>query len=211
MILNLFHDEVREGPFHILTVCTGNICRSPLAEVMLRKSLHGMPVVVKSAGTHAHVGDPMTEPNQSIAADHGIEDGRAHIASQLTSGDLEWADLVLALSREHRREIAELLPRATRKTYTLREFGRLASHVSDTVQTEELTDEGAQLRGLVSAMSQLRGTIPPPEDPAEDDVVDPYRQSDEIYTESADQIIPAVNATATLFRHVLNRGGANAR
>lgn len=211
MILNLFEDEVREGPFHILTVCTGNICRSPLAEVMLRKSLQGTPTIVKSAGTHAHVGDPMTEPNQQIAADHGIVDGLDHVASQLTSEDLEWADLILALSREHRREIAELLPRAIRKTYTLREFGRLARNVSETVQTDELPDAGARLRSLVNAMGQLRGTIPPLEEPADDDVVDPYRQSGEVYAESANQIVPAVNATATIIRRVLGRGGAEAR
>ncbi len=55
---SLFEDSTNTGPFKILTVCTGNICRSPLAEGLLRKVLRGLPVEVSSAGTGALVGVP---------------------------------------------------------------------------------------------------------------------------------------------------------
>ena len=69
MDLSIFDTGRRTGPFSILTVCTGNICRSPLAEGLLRMVLGGLDVTVQSAGTAALVGEPMTEQNQRIAAD----------------------------------------------------------------------------------------------------------------------------------------------
>ncbi|NLA65189.1 MAG: hypothetical protein GX862_04550 [Leucobacter sp.] len=72
------------GPFTILTVCTGNICRSPLSEGLLRMVLAGLPVVVHSAGASAMVGHSMTEPNRVIAAGLGVTDADVHVARQLT-------------------------------------------------------------------------------------------------------------------------------
>lgn len=199
---DLFTDEApRTGEFRILTVCTGNICRSPLAETLLRHVLQRLPITVASAGTHALVDQPMTEQNQRIAADLGVTDGANHRARQLVADHVRDADLVLALSREHRKQIVEMLPRAARKTFTLREFARLseafeASHPNLSV----IEDPGARMRTLVQELAQSRGTVLAPEHPEDDDVVDPFRQSDEVYRESADQLVPAVNATAALLR-----------
>ena len=54
-------------PFAIVTICTGNICRSPLAEVLLRERLSGVGVVVRSAGTHALTGHGMSPEAQELA------------------------------------------------------------------------------------------------------------------------------------------------
>ena len=200
-MLNLFDDEPKTGPFTILTVCTGNICRSPLAETLLRQVLQRLPVVVHSAGTHALVGSPMTDQNQVIARELGVTDGADHRARQLEIEQLRGADLVLALSREHRRAVVEILPKASRTTFTLREFARLADVVNESqVDFSHIEDPGARMRAAVEAVAQLRGTIPAPLDPELDNVVDPYRQTDDVYAESAEQLIPAINATATLLR-----------
>ncbi|MFV0434408.1 MAG: low molecular weight phosphatase family protein [Leucobacter sp.] len=207
MAFDLFDSAPQEGPFTVLTVCTGNICRSPLAEMLLQKALHGLPVNVRSAGTRALTGSPMTEQNQIIAEELGVVDPTSHRARQLTSDDLRSADLVLALSRQHRREVVELLPRASRTAFTLREFARLAAaHSPNTFAQQQLQDPGARLRATVTSIAQLRGSALPPADPVDDDVIDPYQQPDEVYAHSAARIIPAVNATAAVLRSALAQG-----
>lgn len=200
MELTIFDTGKREGPFTILTVCTGNVCRSPLAEGLLRMVLGGLDVRVHSAGTGALIGESMTEQNQRIASDLGVTDGPGHRARQLEIEHLRSADLILALSREHRRQIVELLPRASRQTFTLREFARLAVEVSDEDLATLRGLEAERMRGAVELVAQLRGTLPPLENAADDDVVDPYRQPDDVYRLSADQLIPSVNSTASLLR-----------
>lgn len=196
-----FDDASDRVGFTILTVCTGNICRSPLAESLLRLLLGGLPVTVHSAGTHAMAGDGMTPQNQRIASDLGVQQPQTHRAKQLSLEHLREADLVLALGREHRRAIVELLPRASRQTFTLREFARLAQVVTaDDLEQQRGSTPIDHLRGAVEAAALLRGTIPPLENPSDDDVVDPYRQSDEVYRLSADQLVPAVHTTALLLR-----------
>jgi protein-tyrosine phosphatase len=206
MDLSIFDTGRRTGPFSILTVCTGNICRSPLAEGLLRMVLGGLDVTVQSAGTAALVGEPMTEQNQRIAADLGVPDAGQHRARQLTIDQVRAADLVLALTRDHRRQVVELLPKATRYTFTLREFGRLTRAVTP----EDLRDaQGAassRMRDAVEFAAQLRGSLVPLDDPADDDVVDPYRLGDEVYRRSADQLVPALNQTALLLRSSAEQG-----
>lgn len=198
-LFTLFEENRADGPFTILTVCTGNICRSPLAESLLRMVLVGLPARVHSAGTAALVGEPMSEQNRVIAVELGVTDAEAHRARQLTVEHVRDADLVLALSREHRRSVVELLPRMSRKVFTLREFARL-SEACDLSELATGPDVGIEtrMRQAVDLVAQLRGSIPPPTDPLEDDVVDPYRQSDEVYAHSAQQLVPGVNATARL-------------
>lgn len=204
---SIFMEPAPSGPFTVLTVCTGNICRSPLSETLLRMVLAGLPVTVHSAGTHALVGEPMQAPNQAIATDLGVADGAEHRARQITVEHLREADLVLALSREHRREVVELLPRASRQVFTLREFARLASEISpDDLAALAGDDETTRLRNVVELVAQLRGTLPPLDDPADADVVDPYRQSSDVYRQQAEQLIPAVNATAALLRNAAQLG-----
>ena len=199
--LSIFDVDRASGPVKVLTVCTGNICRSPLSEGLLRMVLTGLPVTVHSVGTAAMVGNQMTEQNRIIASEFGVTDGEAHRARQLDIEHLRDADLVLALSREHRRAVVELLPRASRHTFTLREFARLAeaSDLSELQITDAMSPE-RRMREAIDLVAQLRGSLPPLADPADDDVVDPYQRKDEIYALSAQQIVPAVNATARLLR-----------
>ena len=195
----------------ILTVCTGNICRSPLAEHLLQQELRGVPGVrVASAGTRALAGATMHPQSREIAERLIPNYGRSHVARQLDITDVREADLLLAMSREHRRAIVELLPRAARTTFTIREFARL----SDAVDGEEFriadpmfTDDiGDRMREAVDAVAGLRGAVPPLADPAEDDVVDPYGRGVEVYEESAGQLVPAVRTSAGFLRRAASGG-----
>ena len=76
---------------HILVVCTGNICRSPTGEYLLKKEL-GEGFDVMSAGLGALVDHPAHELSQKIALEHGV-DMSAHRARQINLDILKWADL----------------------------------------------------------------------------------------------------------------------
>jgi len=87
----------------ILLVCTGNICRSPMAEAIAHRLLHGRgrdDVTVSSAGTAAQDGAPASEGAYLIALERGL-DLSAHRARQITSDLVAAADLVLGMSPHH--------------------------------------------------------------------------------------------------------------
>jgi protein-tyrosine phosphatase len=199
--------------FSILTVCTGNICRSPLAEQLLRAGLQAYPeVTVASSGTEAMVGSPMDARAETYSAQLGgvrqLVDATRSAGSappdpqegarQLTADQVRDADLVLALSRDHRRQIVQLVPRASRYTFTLRELARVldAATLDDFDAAAELPadDTAGRFAAIVQAAADNRGFVERPDDPLDDDVVDPFRHTDEIYAESVQQLVPAVRS-----------------
>jgi len=185
--------------FEILTVCTGNICRSPLAEALLRSRLAPYSPRVHSAGTMGFDASPMTPEAVRLAVGLGVaaELAEAHRSRYLTDAELRSPDLILAMSREHRRSIVELAPARLRSTFTVREFARLAADTSDAdiaaASVAGGADGSARARAAVVAVAAQRGMSAPPTDPAEDDVIDPYRRSWETYQLSASQLVPAVD------------------
>ncbi|MET0885783.1 MAG: low molecular weight phosphatase family protein [Mycetocola sp.] len=191
------------GDFAILTVCSGNICRSPLAEQLLRAGLGSYPgVTVASAGTVGLVGEPMDERAQQLAAGFGVTDAAKHVARELSAVQIAEADLVFAMSREHRRAIVQLHPRSSRYTFTIREFARIAAEVedSDLIDAALLAadDVAGRFAVAVQAAASLRGIVTPLQDADDDDVIDPYRRSDDVYTLSGQQLAPAVIAALDL-------------
>lgn len=191
--------------FEILTVCTGNICRSPLAEQILRDRLADLPGVrIGSAGVYSLAGRAMTPEAAALSREFGGAGSEEHVARDLTPGLVDSAGLIFAMSREHRRSIVELRPRATRTTFTLREFARLADGITDAeladVAALPLDAIEARLVELVRAVTARRGLVDRPVDPADDDIVDPYRRGDAVYRESANQLVPAAETTARLLR-----------
>ena len=194
--------------FEILTVCTGNICRSPLAEQLLRTRLSDLDPYVASAGTRGLAAAPMTPEAAHIAEALGVPaaETTAHRSRFLTEQHLVKPDLILAMTRTHRRAIAELAPSRLRSTFTIREFARLAAAVpADELKsaTDAATSPSEKLRAAASVISSYRGLVPPPDDPDDDDVIDPFRQPWETYLESARQLEPAVTAVAATVRTAL--------
>ena len=191
------------GHFTILTVCSGNICRSPLAEQLLRVGLAAWPEVTHgSAGTIGLTGHAMPDEAADLSRHFG-GDPLGHAARVLTAEHLSEANLVFAMSREHRRAIVELFPKAIRYTFTIREFARLVSGVTDGDLEEAaalpLDHVVSRFSTLVGFAASQRGLVSPPESPDDDDVVDPYRRSEAVYAESARQLVPAVNDVVSLF------------
>src|SRR5467141_4373404 len=94
---------------HVLFVCTGNICRSPLAASLLERALkdRGIEVDVTSAGTGAWDGAPASEGAYLVALERGL-DLSNHRARLLTRELVEQADLILTMARHHRARVDEL-------------------------------------------------------------------------------------------------------
>lgn len=185
--------------FRILTVCTGNICRSPLAAQLLQAELSKERIDVQSAGIGALEGAPMPEPAQDIAARLGLTSYPDHKGKQITAKDVASADLILALDRGHRRAIVELHPKAVRYTYTLTEFAHIASNMPETALAEMVQRAETVERGALEAVSRSRGVVPPLESPDALDIVDPYRRPIEVYERSSAQIVVAVNSIVAYF------------
>jgi protein-tyrosine phosphatase len=144
-----------QGPYRVCLVCLGNICRSPMAEVVLRAQLaaEGLAgkVVVDSAGTGAwHAGEPMSSPARAALARRGY-DGAAHRARQFSLDWLPGLDLVVAMDASN--------------LTTLRPFFR-----GNTARTGSPEPERLELFGDVA---DLRGA----------DVPDPYGGSAQDYDE----------------------------
>lgn len=180
----------------ILTVCTGNVCRSPLVERLLQRSFDEAfgsgAVTVASAGTGPLVDAPMDERSADILQELG-GDPAGHLGRRITPAMVEEAALILTATRDHRRAVVQLSPRALRRTFTVREL----AHVLENVPTEGLPDEpGPRLEAVASLAFQHRGVVAVL-DGAELDVVDPYRRPDEVYAQMRDQLEPAM---ATLTR-----------
>jgi protein-tyrosine phosphatase len=145
------------GDFHILFVCTGNICRSPLAERLARSAL-GPSFQVTSAGTHAEPGLGMNEYTRRTLLRLG-GDPSGFVSRPLTTEVVAAADLVLTATSAHRAEsVAMHLPAAGR-TFTLVEFGTLTRAVAPTAITCH-HDAVRRAHALVDEVRMLRGLVP---------------------------------------------------
>jgi protein-tyrosine phosphatase len=182
------------GPaFRVLLVCTGNICRSAMAERLGRAYLaevlgdDAAAIEIRSAGTQAVVGSEMHPHSALVIKGFGAQ---AHDfrATQLTEVHARQADLTLTMTREHRHEVLRLAPRAMGRTFTLVEAAELLELVGDDVEAT-----GASLperaRALVGQLAAARARRQAGRD---DDVADPIGQPLEVHQESGDAIVAAL-------------------
>ena len=177
-----------ERPFRILLVCEANVCRSPMAECLLRKSLdyngadaHAFELT--SAGTHADDGAEMDARTveQLVRLNVSPNGFRSHT---LTDGDLIDADLILTATRAQRSMLLERMPTALRRSLTMLEFAQTAQQVRH--RRPDVRDP----KDLVRLTAAARGSIPVPEY----DIADPVGGSVKAHRRTADVTLEAVQA-----------------
>lgn len=117
-----------DRPLRVLALCLGNICRSPVAEALLRQELAkaGVQAVVGSAGTGDwHVGRPADPRSREVARRHGLElEGRAR---QLSPADFYEQDIILAMDAQNLADARRMSPpNAEAKVQLMRDFDPLA-------------------------------------------------------------------------------------
>jgi protein-tyrosine-phosphatase len=186
-------EQRREPEFTVLLVCTGNICRSALAERLGRAYLDQAlgddagAIRLVSAGTQAVVGSAMHPHSALVLRGYGAEPGDFR-ARQLTDALAADADLMLTMTRAHRRDVLALAPRALARTFTLREAADLLALLGADVQPAG-EHVGERARNLVNAMAGARSRRQSGEG---DDVTDPIGRPVEVHQEVGEAIAEAL-------------------
>ena len=186
------------SPARVLTVCTGNICRSPFLERALQAELDGSwgpgAVEVSSGGTGAMAGHTMEDQARALLESKGYA-AEGFVARDLTPAMVAEADIVLTATRAHRGKVAMLHPKALRYVFAFREFADLVSGLDD-AQVHVASDSAQEhLTRVVALAAGQRGLRSPLNDAAAD-IVDPYRRPAQVFEEMTDQIMASLPAVA---------------
>jgi len=157
-------------------VCTGNICRSPMAELLLRGHLdaRGVRARVRSAGTLAWHG-PATDGAVEVMEARGL-DLRAHRSQELTPTLVADADLIVGMTRNHVWGVTAHEPGAETRAFVIGELVRLGPLVGTRANAEPARDWAARV-------AERRGDSPVGR--AGDDVADPYGEPLDFYEATA--------------------------
>lgn len=169
----------------VLVVCTGNVCRSPVAEAFLRAAFEdrmgSASPQVASAGTMGWTGSGADPHSIQAAAEHGI-DISGHRARALDRADIASSSLILAMANEHVDAITSAAPSARSKTFTLKELVRLLEAIPPTE-----ADASDPIVARVEAADELRraGFAG---DPHDEGIADPLGLPLEAFRLVADEI-----------------------
>lgn len=186
------------GRVRLLTVCTGNICRSPYAAALLREGLEWArpgTFEVSSAGTHAPATRAMDPAAQRLLAERGVED--PGFRSRLLTGRLvAEQDLVLVMTGGHRETVLDEHPAAHRRTVGIIDLAATLEDVGEHGRwTLLLHERGAddvrsRWRALPEVLAAHRGRRAG----RTTDVPDPYGRGEAAFARMAEQLDAAVRA-----------------
>lgn len=187
-------------PPGVLFVCTGNLCRSPMAEQLLRAGLRarfgeGPDLVgISSAGTQAVAGRAMWPPAQAELTRRGLPPDR-FTTRPLRRDSVLGSDLVLTATRTHRDDVVTLAPEALGRVFTWREIASLLHGVG--VDDVPGVTPAERLRALPALAAGRRGVVASP--PSESlDVADPMGGGAEDFRRAAAETAEAIRVLVDL-------------
>jgi len=176
--------------FEVLFVCHANQCRSAMAERLANRAfadrigVRGSKLNVSSAGTHARAGVPMHRTAAEVLCER-----RAYAdcfgSRLLTPPILATPNLILTATREQRTACMNLVPSVARRTFTLRQFGRMVAAATRADTTVDNSPDALRdrMRRAVAARAVLQ-----PVAPEDDDLADPVRDPIDAFRQCADAI-----------------------
>lgn len=174
----------------VMFVCTGNIARSPLAEVLLQDLVRqrGGSVWVRSCGVLARPGEPAVQGSREEARARGL-DLSAHRSRSADSRELSGCDLVLTMTLAQRRRLAEVWPEGVDRTFTLRGFVALLEE-----SPPPLPAEAGPPKRVRAALDHLAGA----DARRPGDIEDPYFLPREAFRRLADDLERLLRPVADL-------------
>ncbi len=120
----------------ILVLCTGNICRSPMAEGILKKYLNSDKFNVISAGTNTTDGFPASSFVIEICKENGIDISR-HKSKSINKNIVQKSDIILVMEEEHFLAIKRYFPSVIKKTFLLKKFPEWSEDIDFTYNIDD--------------------------------------------------------------------------
>ncbi|SIS41189.1 low molecular weight protein arginine phosphatase [Salimicrobium flavidum] len=162
---------------NILFVCTGNTCRSPMAEAILKDKNEGFDV--QSAGVFAGEGHPLSAQAREVMEEEDVETD--HHSQPVTPELLEWADLILTMTERHKQALAMQQSGYEEKLFTLKEYVLISD------------EKWERLKSLYSRVEEKRNCL---SQEHEGDIGDKWREEAREELEEIEEIeasLPDVN------------------
>lgn len=185
----------------VLFVCTGNICRSPMGELLFPQFFTDPDLQVDSAGTNGLVDSPIDPSSGKLMAQDGI-DASAFRSKRLTPQLALGSDIIFCFSKHQQQKIATIAPPATRKTVTLNDFAAIAQYCAKEGLIEGDTYE-ERMQSILDNMSLVRPMVG-----STNDIADPYRKEFEAFETAHEEIGTAI---ATIAEAVLPKNGKHSK
>lgn len=170
---------------HIMFVCTGNVCRSPMGELLLSRYLKASTITVSSAGTRGMICREIDPLAGRLMTAVGL-DPSGFRSRRLTRHLCESADLILCFEEAQRTTIVTLAPTVVPRTFMLTDFANMSEYCArrSMVQGSTLQE---RLTSVISAAPMIRPLMPLPAD-----IADPHGKELPQFREAADQTNRAI-------------------
>lgn len=165
----------------VLFVCTGNICRSPMGELMFPLFFHSDAIETDSAGVNGLIGHHIDPSSNKLMEIDGI-DASAFRSKRITPQLVLSSDLVLCFTDAQRGNIVALAPRARSRTYTVSDFANLCRYCTENGLISGDTIED-RVDSVIADASMVRPMLPAPQD-----IQDPYHKEFEMFQDAHDQM-----------------------